>query len=715
MSPPRPRSRPPAKPSNLTPACVPRWDSIVKEAIDKSEGVRRLCSNGFAVSLLGMHSNVHPAVRMHWKRRLVLSNLLPSMIGTSGFSSIASSCIVQFKESMRRMLSNCISPAYASVHAMRRIEHPSALLHCAPLHMPNPGMESACTAFARAGSWIVDARGDIEVTQCVKKAFDAQACVLAMGGDGEALPRHLTWNASYLGAPPVRACTRPRLHVGCGHIHRAMLFAAGKGTASIHSKVPAVAVAADVWGIAFRCSFIPFWVHSSGHKLRASRLDPVQHSSIHGLNAATKLTLLLSENEALGLQRVALQTPSSGIMTLEEVAELNGVSGVRGSSCNGGSKGPIDAVRAVGDAGPKNAAKILSFCRAAWVSEELLIYDLGIDTARRQADALLRRLLIDEFSGPIPDGADPLDYLDLVPDHSRNLCACIECKRVANAVVCDAGSKWRVAFNEIGTSGSMVSTSTDTGKVHLRCAKRSSASLRTAVAFEEEMSTRAVECDANDDSTVSAMIVDNFSGKDSGVAARVRRDSKSALEQRVSSVACGADVMLSMPIVGKVVRLWGEWYSLCCFCGCFVRFYPSNRAGSQICCLRCDYSMLHRSEARVSAARTETGGDPPRCRFCSKQDPMRTGARWRMVRAPMDATGHNANIPPPLRTVHFCPQHFRPWIPTCLKTMPMRIILSHIVYGARPCFGGGQEAEPDKTKPDKPAAKRRRIVLKKRA
>lgn len=669
-------------------ACLGRrWDSIVKQAIDKSEGVRRLTSNGFAVSLLGMHSNVHPSVRMHWKRRLILSNLLPSLIGTSSFSSMASSCMVQFKESMRRMLSNCTSPAYASVHAMRHIEHPSALLHCAPVHMPNPGMEAACTAFARAGSSIVDSRGERDITTCVKDAFETQAAVAVRGDDGEALPRHLTWNSSYL----------------------------GKGTASIHSKVPAVSVAAHVWAIAFRCSFIPFWVHSAGHKLRASRLDTVQHTSIHGLNAATKLTLLLSDEEALGLQRKALQAPSSGIMTLEEVAELNGISGVRGSSCNGGSKGPIDAVRAVGDAGPKNAAKILSFCRAAWVAEDMLVYDLGINTARQQADALLRRLLIDEFAGPLPEEADPLDFLHLIPEHSRNLCACIECKRVANAAVCDAGSNWRVGFNEIGTSGSMVSTSADTGRVQLRCAKRSSASLRTAVAFEEEMSMRAIECDANDDATVNAMIVDNATGTDPGVAARVRRDSKSVLEQRVSSVACGADVMLSMPIVGKVVRLWGEWYSLCCFCGCFVRFYPGNRAGSQICCLRCDYSMLHRSEARVSTLRTATGGEPPRCRFCSKQDPMRTGARWKMVRAPMDATGLNANLPPPLRTVHFCPQHFRPWIPACLKTMPMRIILSHIVYGARPCFGGGQEEETEATKSDKPAVKRRRIVFKKRA
>lgn len=333
---------------------------------------------------------------------------------------------------------------------------------------------------------------------------------------------------------------------------------AGKGTASIHAKIPAVSVAADVWATAFRCSFIPFWVHSSAHKLRATRLDPTQHASVHGMNAATKLTLLLSQKETLALQRRALREASAGIMTLEEVAELNGIPGVRGSSCNGGSKGPIDAVRAVGNAGPKNAARLLAFCRAAWVSEELLVYDLGVQTARQQASALLRRLLVEESSsGPLTAGADPLDYLHLVPEHSRTLCACTECRRVANATACDAGSKWMDVFNEIGTSGSMLSTSTATGLAQLRCAKRCSTSFRTAVAFQKEMSLRAVEACSIDECAVNSMIVDNAVCKDSGLAARVRRDSKSVLEQRATSITCGSDVMLSVPIVGKVVRLWG--------------------------------------------------------------------------------------------------------------------------------------------------------------
>ena len=71
---------------------------------------------------------------------------------------------------------------------------------------------------------------------------------------------------------------------------------------------------------------------------RASRLDPVQHRALHGLNAATKLTLKLSEKEALAVQRTALTHASAGVLTIEETARALGISGVRGSSTNGGSR-----------------------------------------------------------------------------------------------------------------------------------------------------------------------------------------------------------------------------------------------------------------------------------------------------------------------------------------------------------------------------------------
>jgi hypothetical protein len=441
--------------------------------------------------------------------------------------------------------------------------------------------------------------------------------------------------------------------------------------------------------MAFRTNFIPFWVHNTSHQLRASRLSATQHEAIHGLNTATKLTLLLSEEERMHLQRLALRTPAAGIMTLEEVAAVIGIEGVRGSSCNGGRNGAPAAAPPMGDAGGENAARILSFCRSAAISDHILIYDLGPSTARLQAKALLRRVLVNE-AHDMPEDSDPMDYLHIVPEHSKFICACMECRRVSNAAACDGGYT-KHTFNEIGTSSSMISADHITGKTRLRCSKRSSASMRAAVALEEELDTRLVEEDAHNVQATKSFLLDNRSGSETGIAARARRDSKNALEQRISSVACGAECMLTVPIVGKAVRLWGEWYALCSFCACFVRYTPQNRVGVEICCMRCDYRMLNRNEKQPVSAKDAAGASVPKCRFCGKEDLQRTGVKWKLVRSPLDTSGHNSNLPPPLRTVFFCPQHFRSWIPSCLKTMPTRVILSHIVYGARPCYGASPE------------------------
>lgn len=655
------------------------WDSVVKTSLEKSDGTRRICAYAATISFSGMHSAIHPTVRPHWKQRMHILSVVYPILQTSSMSSIMCSCSVEFKECVRRMTYNCISSAYAMVAALSHLEHPVSILQHGGNQLPNPGLEASATAFVRAGKAIAEPSPQRDALLCIQRAFKHQQLLRSTSEDGTESNQLLTWNPSYL----------------------------GKGTPSVHQKVPAVSIASDVWAIAFRCNFIPFWTHSSSCQLRASRLDPVQYKAIHRLNSATQLTLLLSDEERMDMQKLALSTKSAGLMTLEEVSTLLKIPGVRGSSCNGGAKGPVDSVRAIGEAGGKNAAKILTFCRTAWISEEILIYNLGETTARKQATALLKRLLVNEVHGELADDENPLDFLHMVPDHSKNLCVCIECKRVANAFASDGGTKFKSSFNEIGTSGSMMSIDPETGHTQIRCAKRSSASLRTAVAFEEEAGLRAVECDACDDIAITKMISDTTTGSESGASARARRDSKSALEQRVASVACGNEPMLTIPIVGRAIRIYGEWYALCSFCACFVRFWPSNRVDNEICCMRCDYKLLHRNQKQPSNARDAALQEVPQCRYCGKRDPQRTGARWKLVKAPLDATGRNASLPPPLRTVHFCPTHFKPWIPQCLKTMPMRIILSHIVFGAKPCYGAETEKRVRDTQKNQPSKKRR--------
>ena len=624
------------------------WDTVVKEAVEKSVGARRASTQALVVSLTGMHASVHPAERLRWRERLALQMHLSTALTGPEMVGIVNKCMLEFKECMRRMTSNCTSLAHATMAALAHVDHPLALLRGCPFRLPPPGAEASAMAFVCAGRAILEGRGRADVASCIKRAFAQQE-----RADND----HLTWHSSFL----------------------------GKGTASVHNKVPATTMASQVWTSAFRCNFIPFWAHSACHKLRASRLDALQHAAVHELNAATRLTLLLSDKESMQLQRAALRHPAAGILTLEEAGALLRIGGVRGSSCNGGSKGCSDAVAAVGGAGAKNAARLLSFCRSAWLSDQLLIYDLGPRTKSAQVRALRKRLLLPPAASATSASTGDDEALADVPEHARNLCACVECRRIVNAVATDGGTNWSHSFTELGTSVCMAHVDAETGSVELRCAKRSSASLRTAVAFEDHMRTRAVECEACDADALHAMIADHGVGGETGASARVRRDSKSALEQRRASVTCGEEHVLSIPILGRAVRLWNEWYALCAFCGCFVRFCPANRAGSEICCMRCDYRMLHRTEAQPGTAR-DAAAAVPQCRLCAKSDPKRSGAPWRMVRAPHDTSGRNARLPPPLRTVFFCPQHFRGWIPQAMKVEPTRVILSHIVSGARPMF-----------------------------
>lgn len=642
------------------------WDSVVKASLDKSDGVRRIAISAVVVSLAGMNSCVHPALRLHWTGRHALLHVLSSTVTTSGLPKLVSQFLCPFKEAMRRFTHNSVSAEYATIAALERLKHPIALLRPSPLHMPHVGMEAACSAFAQAGAALATSGFESGIAACINSAFDRAYA----GPEND----RLHWTAGFL----------------------------GKGTASVASRVPAVDVAADAFSSAYRCNFIPFWCHGNSKRLRVTRLDSAQHSAVHSLNAATKLTLVLSDEQRMQLNRLALGHPSAGILTIPETFELLGARPPCGDAPSG-SRGPADAVEALGSSGPRQAARLLSFCKMAQISEELLVFDLGPGTALRQARALTRRLLVDER--PSPQDADPLHRLALVPNHAKNLYACVECRRVSNAHVVEAASgKGMQPFTELGTTSSMVIVDHKTREMHLRCAKRCSASMRSAVAFEEDMEHRELECEALDDAVVEAVIAGGEGGPDGGASTRARRDSKATQEQRCRATICGAENMLCLPIVGKAVRIWGGWFALCSFCGSFVRFHPCHRVGSEICCLRCDPKMLFRKEKHEKAAAAAA----PACRFCGKVDPQRTGAKWRCCRAPHDISGVNASLPPPLRQVHFCPLHFRSWMPQCLKTMPTRVVLSHVVFGARPCFGSWVEEEAVRPKAKK-KGKRRRV------
>ena len=455
---------------------------------------------------------------------------------------------------------------------------------------------------------------------------------------------------------------------------------AGKGTADVHARQSLVQLSSEVWSAAFKAHFVAFWIFGQSHQQRVQRLDNVQHAAIHGMNAATRLAASLDTETALSIQRKALSNPSSGILTITEAAAELGIAVPSSTSPNGGARTAIDGVKLLGEAGADAAAKLLVYARAAWLNEEVYCVELGKATALMQARALLRRMKRDDLL----QLDDPLEAVKQLPMHATHLCACTECKRMSNAHSAVELQKPGVcqSFNEIGVSSCQIASGCKPCSVQLHCAKRSSAALRTAIQLEGDMKKRKIEGEQIDRTAIGRLTaIKQASAVESGIAARVRRDAKNAMEQRPTAVACGEYAMVAVPIVGRVVRLYKSFYALCSYCAALTRVQPHlNRYGSEICCLRCDHQMMGVEAVAEGSASTHTR----LCRYCGATD---VSTSWKEIKAPLDVAGPNAQLPPPLRKVYYCRQHYRGWVASAHRVLETRVILAHLAHNAKPVFG----------------------------
>tara|TARA_Y100000766_G_C18907068_1_gene606392 strand:- start:1477 stop:3492 length:2016 start_codon:yes stop_codon:yes gene_type:complete len=625
------------------------WDTLLESSLAECTALRLVINNAILVALTGMHPYIHPVLRPPWWMRMRTAHIAQQLVSNTESRNAFVATAPATKEAVRRLLASSTA-AYPALHAaLARVGHPVGHLTTPPLAMPAKGMEGAMSAFVTAGVTMATTKG-ISYTACVNEAFSKHAACAANTENGGS-SAIVGWDFSWL----------------------------GKGTASVHNKIPLVRVASDLWSTAFRTNFLVFWAHCMANKLRSTRLDPVQYRAIHDLNACTRLTLELPEETMLAVQRKALTNPSSGILTMEEVAHELGIQGICSASSNSGAKNATEALQVISAAGAEATAKLLVYARAAWVNEEILIVNLGAQTKEMQTEALFRRLGRTRTSDAT---------LSDLPIQATTLHACTECRRVANATCSDGGCS-SMSFNELGVSSSMICSVSENDSTHIRCAKRSSAALRTAVQFQEDMEIRQIENMPMDGAACISVLNQQTctpcaAHNDLGTASRVRRDAKNAIEQRASAIACGESAMLAIPITGRAIRLWDTWYALCSFCGAMVQLKPHNRFGVEICCLRCDAAMLGVASQNVSTPESAPSGQY--CRYCGKMCPVTEKKRWKTVKAPLDVAGRNAKLPPPLRVVSYCPSHWRSWLTGAHKLISTRVILSHLAYNAKPVF-----------------------------
>lgn len=647
------------------------WEATF-ESVAKSTCLRTIVGRALIVSCTGLHPCVNPALRAPWRpRHAGAKRVMRECLG-GNLPALLASATSAGREAVRRLLMTTVACAPAMTRALGLAANPVRMMQSPPLCAPVAGAEGCAECFAAAMRELCDVQEGAEGPE-----HDAVAMALVRAFDQPAPSPRQKYDATWL----------------------------GKGSSPRAPLVPFVQTAGAIFAQAFRANFLPLWLHAFHNGERIARLEAVFYRAIHAQNAATELVAELDDATALHLQRLAVGHVSSALLGADDAAAQLGVAADR-------LRAPLQSDASDEEHG-RLLATALSWARAAWVSEKVMIYELGPRTTGMQVFAILRRLCASAAIGYASGlsfeelGRRKDEFLRGLPLQSTHLQACLSCGRVANPIVNEA--KPGQHFDDVGASIAMNcmecnTADADYGKQHLRCAKRASAALRQAVLFETHSVQVAMEEREADAAAVATAVA--AAGRQrstaSGVGARAKRDAKAALDQRCGPKGCGDDPLLVVPLVGRCVALDGVKYALCAFCAAAVRVEPKHRAGGEICCLRCDGRIITgfpppksaeeaAEEAAAAEAQAVLGPAEGRvCRFCGKLE--RTAGTHRTYKAPHDVAGANGALPPPLRTVHFCAAHQRGWLQPALRTLPTRSILAHLSFNARPILGAGAAA-----------------------
>lgn len=408
----------------------------------------------------------------------------------------------------------------------------------------------------------------------------------------------------------------------------------------------------------FKAQFAPFWIHARTHGTRATRLEAAQHRAMHQSNAVTRAANALDPLVALRVQRAALETAGAALLSASEVARLLGLGAVVGLDERCAQRGACAALRALPAA---HASQLLAFGRAARARELVRVVALGARTADAQARAVRARARI---------AADaPL------PRTFARLFVCSVCRRVATPHV-DGEHASGAAHAELGVSACQLRVPTcATRAPSLICAKRPSAAWRQARATELAIKRRRLDERAVRERAVR--VATTQLDTTGGIAARFRRDCRTAFGQPPALVGCAERALLEFDLMGRAVRVLGAWHALCATCGVVFRVQATVRwNGALVSCAPCA-----RAGATAARATVASKADARCCRFCGL---VRSQAAFTRVHAPLDTSGANEHTPPALRHVHYCRACYRPWVADAHRALSSQQVLAHLALGARP-------------------------------
>jgi hypothetical protein len=545
------------------------WQPVIDNCLKCNLG-KRILIRETEICFSGLHPCLHPAMRANWKKRFGLLHCTGTMLWSSDYSNEIKKSELYLKEVMKRFVGEMFSNAPAMATSLASFSHPCTYLQQPPVRFSHIGLEAAMTAFVLASDAMVSGTPMSSALEAqFKHALESKT--------------HLKWCPGWL----------------------------GKGTVSVPATAPLLPFAESVFLQSFKLPFLGLWAHARTYDVRLCKLDNVQHSAINELTAATRLCNTLGEQEQLRVQRTAINCPYAGLLTVVQALALLGHVNEKFKQPN--PKHTKDVlVDLESHFGAKAIAKLLCFARVAWVKEAMFVVQFSSSTIVSQCNLVLKRLKHSSLDADT-ELKDLISHTyKTLPSQATCLCACTECERVANANVCTGvcDDKKFSSFNELGVAQSMIRYSDlEETKQCILCAKRSSAAFRASVAFQHSISNRMVECDEVDSERIKSIIT----GNQNEIASKLRRDCRNALEQRSVSDACGSKIMLQVPLIGRAIRLYGSFYTLCGFCACVVKLTDMHKFHGKICCLRCDEEMLGMANADLSASNKKV---EKLCRYC---------------------------------------------------------------------------------------------------
>jgi len=661
------------------------WDTALATCLDTEGGPRHVVINAMQAALLGMHPHLNPSARLDWVHRVALRCTFRN-ITTDNWIKLCKNCNTSTKEAIRIYLGCVLSDLPATRAAYTRVGHALGQLRSAPFDLATGPMQAASQTFVAVTLAVLASKNGHPQNTIAKHlaARFAKSPTAGVGDDDDdqnnlvlaprpsrrigtatARARSVIYTPSWLG----RSVSGPE---------------AGPEALGIGGVNALVAVGA-LLDRAFRATFTPLWLHAHAHGVRMARLDASQFEVLHTKSPSHRLTNGLDDATLLRIQRLAIQTPDSPNLTLAAAAALIGLPSQDVDKL-AVARGVDDAIAAFSQISSDSGARIVTFCKIASVRAGFTSYDLGPRTRQKQLSALSRRFDIDTSDEP-----DEAEIVRRLPPHATRLHFCLECGRRSNACV-DPTAK-HASFNEVGIAVTMLRVNEPGQPSEIRCARRSSAALRTAVSKENDAKSARIESLPVTEDAFRRVAADSA---DPAHAARLRRDVKACCAQLQKPHACGDRCLVRIDMVGRVVRMKTKWYCICSFCGCFTVVHSLKRYEGEICCLLCDAGMLNLALPTVIK---QPSYPPPKvaaaltcstisCRFCGKTPTTPNAlAKFRSFCSPADTSGRNGCLPPPLRFVSFCQSHARPWIPSALRSIPMPVILAHILERAVPCLG----------------------------